>query len=717
MLSFFLTVHSSLFRRVFVMVLALVCSSRLASATETALPSGTFEVPSGLPALLIGASWDTPTELAPKLRLTRPDGTAVRDSDIITDPVKNADPSAPAGSVALVEELSTRSSRVLVVKAPLPGRWMLGLAEPRPELGTVGFDTILTEGPSATSATSPTPPAAPAISVEWVNLPKDITVEPGGELELVFRLSGAGAQAEVAVGLDDDRAGFDGIPLTRLTRRNGEYRVLHKPEARTSGSFYPYVTVVDFQNPTVPQTRAYAPAAVRLQGRAQLVLRVAAPPSSIKPGGVFEIVAAIENSGPVASGPVEIALEVPVQAELAKADPAVARTNGPWQLVTLPSVAPSATAFATYRLRDASAPGQAALRFALRVRAQPGEWETGEADQWTGQVLIKGADLADLAVSRSPLVGPARVGQSATYTVTITNAGPATAKNVTLDEYCGHQLRAVTPSQGAGRIDPKDFGRAEVLIGDLPAGQSATVEFQVRTYAYGRRVTTSSVKSDTPDPQPANNELIYADKIETAPDTEEAAPAPAPAPAITPAPTAPAAPVEAVAPAAPDNASAPVVLLADGTFEKSAGWQKDTWRPSPAPLVAENGNRFLQIVVPEGRSMDAFAAAKIAPGLDAVRLRFRARCHINPEPSLPALMFLLGTRQAQTGKPVKLFLTPEWRLYDVLIRFRANPENDLFKITTVASPLAVDIDDLSFSPATAEEAKRPTPREGPLAQP
>ena len=418
------------------MVLALVCSSRLASATETALPSGTFEVPSGLPALLIGASWDTPTELAPKLRLTRPDGTAVRDSDIITDPVKNADPSAPAGSVALVEELSTRSSRVLVVKAPLPGRWMLGLAEPRPELGTVGFDTILTEGPSATSATSPTPPAAPAISVEWVNLPKDITVEPGGELELVFRLSGAGAQAEVAVGLDDDRAGFDGIPLTRLTRRNGEYRVLHKPEARTSGSFYPYVTVVDFQNPTVPQTRAYAPAAVRLQGRAQLVLRVAAPPSSIKPGGVFEIVAAIENSGPVASGPVEIALEVPVQAELAKADPAVARTNGPWQLVTLPSVAPSATAFATYRLRDASAPGQAALRFALRVRAQPGEWETGEADQWTGQVLIKGADLADLAVSRSPLVGPARVGQSATYTVTITNAGPATAKNVTLDEYC-----------------------------------------------------------------------------------------------------------------------------------------------------------------------------------------------------------------------------------------------------------------------------------------
>jgi uncharacterized repeat protein (TIGR01451 family) len=712
MLSFFLTVHSSLFQRVFVMVLALVCSSRLASATETPLPSGTFEVPSGLPALLIGATWETPTDQAPKLRLTRPDGTAIRDSDIITDPVKSADPSAPAGSVALVEELSSRTSRVLVVKAPMPGRWLLGLAEPRPELGTVGFDTILTEGPSATS---PTPPAAPAISVEWVNLPKDITVEPGGELELVFRLSGTSAKAVVSVGLDDDRAGFDGIQLTRLTRRNGEYHVRHKPEARTSGTFHPYVTVVDFQNLGVPQTRAYAPAAVSIQGRAQLLLRVAAPPSPIKPGGVFEIVAAIENSGPVASGPVEIALEVPAQAQLHKADPAVARTNGPWQLVTLPSVAPDKTVFATYQLRAAPEPGQAALRFALRVRAQPGEWETGEADQWTGQVLIKGGDLADLAVSRSPLVGAARVGQSASYTVTVANAGPATAKNVTLQEYCEHQLRAVTPSQGAGRIDPKDFGRAEVLIGDLPAGQSATVEFQVRTYAYGQRLTTSVLKSDTPDPQPANDWTRYADKIETAPDPAEARATPTQG--VTPAQTGPSAPVEAGTLAASANASAPVTLLADRTFEKSAGWQRDSWRPSPATIVGENGNRFLQIVVPQGRSMDVFAPAKIAPGLDAVRLRFRARCQVNPEPSRPVLMFLLGTRDSSTGKPVKLFLSPEWRWYDVVIRFRASPENNLFSITTVASPLAVDIDDLTFSPVTPEEAVRPTPREGPLAQP
>lgn len=115
--------------------------------------------------------------------------------------------------------------------------------------------------------------------------------------------------------------------------------------------------------------------------------------------------------------------------------------------------------------------------------------------------------------------------------------------------------------------------------------------------------------------------------------------------------------------------------------------------------------------------MDVFAPAKIAPGLDAVKLRFRARCLINKEPGQPALMFLVGTQGASTGKPVKLFLSPEWRWYEVLIRFRASPENNLFSITTVASPLAVDIDDLTFSPATPEEAVRPTPREGPLAQP
>jgi hypothetical protein len=170
-----------------------------------------------------------------------------------------------------------------------------------------------------------------------------------------------------------------------------------------------------------------------------------------------------------------------------------------------------------------------------------------------------------------------------------------------------------------------------------------------------------------------------------------------------------AAPVEA--------ASAPVVLLADGTFEKSSGWQKESWHPSPATIFGENGNRFLQIVVPKGEGTNVFATAKIAPGLDAVKLRFRARCQINPEPSLPTLMFLLGTQQAQTGEPVKLFLSPEWRWYDVLVRFCPNPENNFFLITTVASPLAVDIDDLSFYLATPEEAVRPTPHEGPLAQP
>lgn len=50
--------------------------------------------------------------------------------------------------------------------------------------------------------------------------------------------------------------------------------------------------------------------------------------------------------------------------------------------------------------------------------------------------------------------------------------------------------------------------------------------------------------------------------------------------------------------------------------------------------------------------------------------------------------------------------------HDVVVRFRPNPENDGFKITTVASPLSVDIDDISFSLPTDEEAKPLELKEG-----
>ena len=172
--------------------------------------------------------------------------------------------------------------------------------------------------------------------------------------------------------------------------------------------------------------------------------------------------------------------------------------------------------------------------------------------------------------------------------------------------------------------------------------------------------------------------------------------------------------VSVVAPSrAADAKGDQVLLLADSSFEKTQGWRKSDGRVGPATIVTEDGNRHLQITVSRGRGEDVFAPAKVPAGATAVKIRFRARCQINENPDRPAVIFMIGKREKSEGKPVKLAVSSDWRDYGIVVRFRARPDNDQFKIVTVASPISIDIDDLQFLPATEEESRPSTPLEGP----
>jgi hypothetical protein len=211
-----------------------------------------------------------------------------------------------------------------------------------------------------------------------------------------------------------------------------------------------------------------------------------------------------------------------------------------------------------------------------------------------------------------------------------------------------------------------------------------------RAFAHGRQTTTSAVESSGPERDPRDNEGIFQDVIRLA------GPNPAPAP---PPPASSTIPVASDSIANDSGATAAVALLADGGFADPAGWQQSSWRPRPAKIVSEGGNPYLQISVPDGAGEDVFAPARIPADLSAVRVRFRARCTINGDPTRPALMLLIGDKKRSKGKPVQLAVSPEWRTHEVLVRFQARAGNDQFKIQTLASPLAVDLDDLEILPA------------------
>jgi uncharacterized repeat protein (TIGR01451 family) len=109
---------------------------------------------------------------------------------------------------------------------------------------------------------------------------------------------------------------------------------------------------------------------------------------------------------------------------------------------------------------------------------------------------------ADLSITKT---GPAfaQSGGSITYQIAVSNAGPADATNVTVNDPlpAGESLVSATPSQGSCA------GAVTCNLGTILTGGSATVTIVVKvTAASGAILTnTAAVSADQPDPNPANN--------------------------------------------------------------------------------------------------------------------------------------------------------------------------------------------------------------------
>jgi uncharacterized repeat protein (TIGR01451 family) len=111
---------------------------------------------------------------------------------------------------------------------------------------------------------------------------------------------------------------------------------------------------------------------------------------------------------------------------------------------------------------------------------------------------------ADLALAKEADVSSVNPGQTFHYLLTVTNAGPATAHGVAVSDPLppGVTLVDATPSQGSCS------GTSTVAcdLGDLAAGDQATVDLTVTGNAAGNVTNTASVTSATPDPDGSNNQ-------------------------------------------------------------------------------------------------------------------------------------------------------------------------------------------------------------------
>jgi uncharacterized repeat protein (TIGR01451 family) len=135
----------------------------------------------------------------------------------------------------------------------------------------------------------------------------------------------------------------------------------------------------------------------------------------------------------------------------------------------------------------------------------------------TASVIVANANSADLAIVKTATPTPTvPQGNTVTYTLAVTNNGPASATNVTVTDALPATLTylSATPT-GTGACSEAD-GSVTCLLGTMANGGSATVTVLTIAGAPGVITNTASVNADQTDPIPLNNSSSQTETITAA---------------------------------------------------------------------------------------------------------------------------------------------------------------------------------------------------------
>ena len=129
-------------------------------------------------------------------------------------------------------------------------------------------------------------------------------------------------------------------------------------------------------------------------------------------------------------------------------------------------------------------------------------------DQDTVTTTVEPAPVsgADLSLTKADSPDPVVVGSSLTYTVVVTNAGPAAASSVVVNDPLPENVKfkSVTTTQGkCGLISPSRTVKCS--FGEVASGATDTAEIVVAPSASGTLTNTATVSSGTSDPDTSNN--------------------------------------------------------------------------------------------------------------------------------------------------------------------------------------------------------------------
>ncbi|WP_127579164.1 DUF6923 family protein [Paenibacillus koleovorans] len=155
-----------------------------------------------------------------------------------------------------------------------------------------------------------------------------------------------------------------------------------------------------------------------------------------------------------------------------------------------------------------------------------------DPDNNTSTTVTPVEESADISVVKTGSPDPAEVGQELTYTITVSNAGPSTADNVTLTDVVPSTLTGVEYSTNGGTSFSPWLGLLGLGTLDVAESVSILLRGTISVSATGSITNQATAISTTPDPDPSNNTSTSIIPLDTSADVsvvKVGAPSPVPA--------------------------------------------------------------------------------------------------------------------------------------------------------------------------------------------